>query len=131
MKKMEELRNYLLENYVDEDGDLNISHLDFSDFNGNVYISGMKVKGNLSQYGHEVKGSLIQSGHQVKGNLIQSNHEVQGYLSQGHQKAQGNLYNQNNKYGGERYENPSTKLLKVISPEELAELGYKLGYKLK
>lgn len=102
MKKIEELRNYLLENYVDEDGDLVLNSLDFSDFDGNVYIDGMKVKGDL-----------YQNGHEVQGNLYQSNNE-----------AQGNLHNKNNKYGGDLYENTSTKLLKEVTAEELAELGY-------
>ena len=115
MKTIEESRDYLLENYVDEDGNLVLSDLDFSDFEGDVYISSMKVKGSLHQSGHEVQGSLDQSGH-----------EVQGYLSQSHQEAEGNLYNVNNRYGRNLYETPSTKLLKEITAEELAELGYTL-----
>lgn len=90
MKTIEELRNYLLENYVDDDGDLMLNGLDFSDFGGNVYINNMKVKGDL-----------YQSGHDVQGNLYQSNNE-----------AQGNLHNKNNEYGGDLYETPSTKILK-------------------
>ena len=45
MKTIEELRNYLLENYVDENGNLVLDNLDFSDFQGNVYINNMKVQG--------------------------------------------------------------------------------------
>ena len=78
--------------------------LDFSDFNGDVYIGYMKVKGDL-----------YQNGHEVQGNLYQSNNE-----------AQGSLHNKNNKYGGDLYETPSTKILKEVTAEELAELGYKL-----
>ena len=90
MNKIEELRNYLLENYVDEYGNLDISYLDFSDFEGNVYINYMKVKGYLSQSGHEVEGSLSQS----------------------YQKVKGSLHNVSNRYGGNLYETPPTKLLK-------------------
>lgn len=104
MKTKEEIRDWLLENAVDEYRDLILSSLDFSDFGGNVYIDNMKVKGTL----------------------FQSNHEVQGHLIQSHQKVKGNLYNRNNKYGGSLYEEPSTKLLKEITTEQLAELGYKL-----
>ena len=93
MKTIEELRNYLLENYVNEYGDLFLGGLDFSDFDGDVYIGNMKVKGNLLQSCQEVKG---------------------------------NLYNRFNKYGRNLYEEPSTKLLKEVTLEELAELGYKL-----
>ena len=93
MKTKTEIRDWLLENAVDEDGDLMLDDLDFSDFDGDVHISSMKVKGDLIQC---------------------------------HQKVKGNLYNRNNKYGGSLYEEPSTKLLKEITTEQLAELGYTL-----
>ena len=70
MKKIEDLRDYLLANYVDKDGDLFIRGLDFSDFDGNVYIIDMKVKRDLSQSGLEVEGKLIQSKQKVQGNLL-------------------------------------------------------------
>lgn len=90
MKTKTEIKEWLLDNAVDEDGDLMINDLDFSDFGGNVYINNMKVKGDL-----------YQNGHEVQGNLYQSNNE-----------AQGNIHNKNNKYGGDLYETPSTKILK-------------------
>lgn len=93
MKTITELRDYLLENYVNEDGDLILDNLDFSDFDGDVYIDCMKVKGDLTQSYQEVQGSL---------------------------------YNRYSKYGRNLYEEPSTKLLKEVTEEELAELGYKL-----
>ena len=93
MKTKTEIREWLLDNAVDEDGDLDLSGLDFSDFEVDVYIGNMKVQGSLDQCG---------------------------------QKVQGNLYNENNKYGEYLYEEPSTKLLKEITTEQLAELGYKL-----
>lgn len=104
MKDIVEIRDWLLENAVDEDGNLVLSDLDFSDFEGNVYIDDMKVKYYLSQ----------------------SRHEVEGNLSQSYQKVKGNFHNVNNEYGGELYEMPSTQLLKEITLEELSELGYKL-----
>lgn len=126
MKTMKEIRDYLLENRVDEYGDLILSNLDLSDFEGNVYINNMKVKGNLFQNGQKVQGDLSQSRHAVKGNLYQYGHEAQGHLNQSGHKVHGNLYNEDNKYGGELYEEPSTKMLKEITVEELEELGYKL-----
>lgn len=126
MKKMEELRNYLLENYVDKYGDLALSGLDFSEFEGDVCIDNMKVKGHLYQHGHRVQGQLYQHGHEVGGHLFQKGHEVQGNLDQSYQKARGNLYNLHSQYGGELSETPSTQLLKEVTHEELASLGYKL-----
>ena len=93
MKTKTEIREWLLDNAVDEDGDLDLNGLDFSDFEVDVYIGKMKVQGNLFQSGQEVQGTL---------------------------------YNKNNKYGGDLYETPSTKLLKEITTEQLAELGYTL-----
>ena len=82
MKSKTEIRNWLLENAVDVDGDLNIIGLDFSEFDGDVDIRVMKVKGNLFQSGHEVQGNLYQTNQKVKGNLFQSNQKVQGGLFQ-------------------------------------------------
>lgn len=90
MSKINKLREYLLENYLDEMGNLNIIGLDFSEFEGDVIMSGMKVKGDLHIDYQEVKGDLWQDG----------------------QTVQGDLYNRLSEYGGELYEYPSTKLLK-------------------
>lgn len=150
MKTKEELKNYLLENYVDENGDLILSNLDFNDFEGDVYINNMKVKGrlfqngqkvqgdlyqhehevrgHLQQYQHVVQGNLYQSGHEAHGSLYQSGHEVQRNLYQSNSEAQGSLCNENNKYGELLDENQSTKLLKEKEDEEaqnyLREIGF-------
>lgn len=44
MLSKEEIKKWLLENCVNEYGKLDLSGLDFSDFDGDVYIFGMKVK---------------------------------------------------------------------------------------
>ena len=90
-EKLQELKEFLLNNFTDEFGDLDISGLDFSDFDGVVNISNMKVKsdliqdfqeveGNLYQHYQVVEGFLYQDGQEVKGNLIQNNQEVEGDL---------------------------------------------------
>lgn len=126
MKTIEEIRYYLLENRVDEDGDLMLDVLDFSDFSGNVYITGMKVQGDLFQDSQEVQGSLYQHYQKVQGGLHQQCQKVQGHLRQDYHEVQGNLYHGYSKYGGELIEGSYSKLLKEITTEELAELGYKL-----
>ena len=78
MKTIEELKEWLLNNRVNKNGDLDLSELDFSDFEGNMNISNMKVKGNLYQRNQEVKGDLDQSNQEVEGNLIQSYQKVKG-----------------------------------------------------
>ena len=118
MKTKEEIRNWLLENAVDEEGDLMLDYLDFSEFNGDVFIGRMKVKGDLFQSYQEVQGSLSQGDQEVQGNLFQDS-----------QKVQGDLYQRNSRYGGTLYEEPSTKMLKEITIAELEELGYRLKEK--
>ena len=115
MKTIKELRDYLLDNYVDGDGDLYINGLDFSNFDGDVYITGMKVQGNLYQDSQNVQGDLYQNYQTAQGDLAQNSQEVQG-----------NLYHGYSKYGGELIERPYSKLLKEVTAEELEELGYKL-----
>ena len=115
MKTKEEIRDWLLENAVDEYGYLDIQGLDFSDFEGDVDISFMKVKGNWFQESHKVKGDLYQETQEVQGNLHQGYHAVKGdYYCTGIQ-VKGNIYTSEPK-----------KLLQEITTEELAELGYKL-----
>ena len=137
MKSITEIRDWLLENAVSEYGNLDISDLDFSDFDGDVFINGMRVKGNLFQedqevqgdllqQGQEVKGTLYQSGQEVKGNLFQNEQEVQGNLYQGYHEVQGDYTCKNVKFKGDIFTNEPTKLLQEITTEELARMGYKL-----
>ena len=69
MKNKEEIRDWLLNNCINENGSLDLSELDFSDFEVDIDISNMKVKGNLHQGNQEVKGDLIQNSQEVKGDL--------------------------------------------------------------
>ena len=91
MISIEETKKWLSKNRVDENGDINLNDLDFSDFDGNVNISGMKVKGNLCQDSQKVKGDLYQGYQKVEGNLNQANQEVKGDLYQCSQKVKGML----------------------------------------
>ncbi len=91
----EDLKVIFLDNFINKykDGSLylNLIDLDFSDFNGDIYISGMKVKKNLYQSCQEVKGDLFQDNQEVKGDLFQDNQEVKGDLYQDNQQVQGNI----------------------------------------
>lgn len=49
MKTKKEIKKWLLENCVNNLGNLDLSGLDFSDFKGNVIIGQMKVKWSLDQ----------------------------------------------------------------------------------
>ena len=102
-KKREEIKSWLLENCIDENGDLDLMYLDFSDFEGNVDISFMKVKGDLYQHNQRVGRNLYQDYQEVKGDLSQYNQEVKANLLQGYQKVEGNLYQSNQKVSGKTY----------------------------
>ena len=104
MKTIDEIRDYLLENRVDEDGGLDLTGLDFSDFDGDVYISEMKVKRDLYQSFHKVQGDLLQSWHEIQGNYYSRGIIVNGDIV---------------------FEKP-TNMLKKITIEELKEMGYEL-----
>ena len=92
MKEIKELKKYLLENFVDEYGDLMIRHLDLSDFDGNVYRGYWKVKGDLRQRANKVKGDLHQDSNEVKGDLDQYGNEVWGNLHQADSIVKGKTY---------------------------------------
>ena len=108
MKTKREIKSWLLENCVDKYGDLNLTGLDFRDFDGNVLISGMKVKGNLLQCNQEVLGILCQYGQEVKGDFF--DHKLE-------KNEKWEIYDQHVQ---------RVKKLKPITNEELAEMGYEL-----
>lgn len=76
MKTIEEIRDWLLENAVDDCGDLCLIGLDLSKFDGNVYINHMKVKRNLFQDFQKVGENLYQAFQNVGKSLYQSNQTV-------------------------------------------------------
>ena len=86
-----ELVKFLIKNFTNANGNLNLSKLDFSDFDGNISISRMKVKGNLYQDCQKVEGDLYQDCQEVKGNLFQGCQEVKGDLWQNSQEVKGDL----------------------------------------
>lgn len=69
--KSKKIKKWLLNNCIDKNGDLDLTGLDFSDFEGNIDISGMKVKKYLTQKGHVVERDLFQGDQEVKGTLYQ------------------------------------------------------------
>lgn len=104
MKTREEIKKWLLENCVDKYENLDLSGLDFSDFDGDVFLSYMKVKNNLYQGFQKVNGILVQSHQEVKGGLLQENQEVDGDLDQSEQIVKGSLIQDFNTVGGDLYQ---------------------------
>lgn len=120
MKTEQEIKEWLLKNAVDDTGDLCLIGLDFSDFDGDIYINHMKVKRNLFQDFQIVKRNLYQSGQEVDKNLYQSRQKV-GESFFNHKL-------ENNEYW-EEYEDyvmRRKKKLQKITKQQLAEMGYEL-----
>ena len=82
MKTKTEIRDWLLENCVGKNGRLDLSHLDFSDFDGEIDTSFMKVKSNLFQCHQNVDGCIFQSDQKVGKSLYQHHQKVEGHLFQ-------------------------------------------------
>lgn len=59
MKSKREIKDWILRNCIDSCGNIDLSYLDFSDFDGNIHINHMKVKHNLSQSNQEVRGRFF------------------------------------------------------------------------
>lgn len=95
-KTIEEVRDWLLKNALDEDGDLYLSGLDFSKFNGDIFITSMKIKGGLYQNTIDVQGDFFSKNIKVGGKI---------------------QYEEPTK---------PTKMLKKITADELKEMGYEL-----
>lgn len=93
MKSKQEIRDWLLENAVNENGTLDLSELDLSDFDGDVYIDFMKVKKNLHQCCQNVGGDLLQHNQKVGENLYQTNQKVGKNLWQAFQNVGEEFYN--------------------------------------
>lgn len=115
MLSKEEIKKWLLENCVDSAGDLNLDGLDFSDFDGDIYISNMKVKnhlyqakqkvgGTLSQDHQTVEQHLYQNRQQVEGNLYQEEQSVDKDLFQCYQEVKGNLFQNGQEVEGDIYQ---------------------------
>ena len=130
MKSIEEVRDYLLENCVDEYGNLDLSGLDFSDFEGSVFTCDMKVKHSLYQNRQTVGRNLYQDRQQVRRNLFQDYQTVGRNLFQNSQTVGGDLFSHKLE-DNEKWKDCETsviriKELKPITMKELEEMGYEL-----
>lgn len=93
MKSKEYIKKWLLKNAVNKNGHLDLSYLDFSDFDGDVFINHMKVKGTLWQNFQEVEEDIYQDCQATGRHLCQDCNNVGGDLSQIMQRVNGNFYN--------------------------------------
>lgn len=80
---------FLLERFKTKDGALELSHVDLSDFHGDVVLEGWKVGGDLFLDHQEVRGSLFQNNQKVGRNLFQDEQEAKGFIMQDMQVQEG------------------------------------------
>ena len=59
-KDIDDLRDLILDYFVNDEGDVDISDLDFNDFDGRIIINGIRTNSDLRQGNHKVKGHLFQ-----------------------------------------------------------------------
>ncbi len=64
-----ELVKFLIDNFTTGYGDLDLKDLDFSKFEGDIFIGGMIVPKNLCQCGSDIGGNWCQSNLYVHGDL--------------------------------------------------------------
>lgn len=141
MKTIKEVKQWLIENRKDIFGNLDLSNLDFSDFDGNVFINNMKVKKTLNQSYQEVGDVLYQEFQRVDKDLFQHNQQVGGELLQNNQKVKENLFQSNQTVGKNFYNHKlkddeywkeeenytiRKKKLQTITRKQLAEMEYEL-----
>ena len=119
MKTIEEIRDWLLANAVDDKGDLILSELDLSNFNGDVYINRMKVKKSLWQDCQEIGESLWQDCQYVGENLHQDFQTV-GKEFYNHKLNKNEYWEEKETFVIRR------KNHKKITKQQLAEMGYEL-----
>ena len=92
----EELVKYLVANFKDEKGYVDLSGLDFTDEDiRGVKINLMKVDGDLNQCCQMVSGDLEQGHQMVDGCLFQTTQMVKGCLYQHSNDVRGKLIQDN------------------------------------
>lgn len=92
MKNKKQIMKWLLKHAVNDWGDMDLTDLDFSGFEGNIHLSRMKVKNDLYQYGHVIGGMLYQEEQKVGLTLLQCNQTVGVNLNQSNQKVKRLLF---------------------------------------
>ena len=108
---------FLLRYFKNERGDLDLSHVDLSDFHGDVVLEGWKVGGNL-----------FLDNQEAKGNLYQNHQEVDGDLYQDSQKVGWNLHQEQQLVGGEIIQDEQKAKDECKCPDMCVEPDYKAEY---
>ena len=72
-EEKQKLVDYLLMNYIDKNGNLNLEGLNFGDFGGDICINNMIAKGNIHQNDHRCGGNIYQSNHISDKSIFQKN----------------------------------------------------------
>ena len=97
----DELVKLLIDNFTDENGNLDLSNLNFGDFDGHIYINNMQAKRDILQDGHYTFGDIYQYSHENKGSIYQGSHVNQDDIYQSHHENTGNVAQHKHKNHGD------------------------------
>ena len=76
----QDLVKLLKREFTNEDGNIDISGLDFGEFEGFINLNKIKSRGNVYQGYHSNKGNVYQYGHSNEGYISQEGHSNKGRL---------------------------------------------------
>ena len=66
-----ELVHIIIENFVDEDGNINLSGLDFSEYKGDVILNGLKSGGSIYEIHQSAEKDIVQYCQTARKNIMQ------------------------------------------------------------
>jgi hypothetical protein len=104
---IKELQTIIEENFTDEKGVINIRGLEF---NTDVDMSDLKIKGTLFQRYQQITEDLWQEEQEIGNSLIQNHQEIGFCLDQDCQTVEGYLYQNWQTVKGDVYQHEQEKI---------------------
>ena len=97
----QDLVKLLKREFTNEDGNIDISELDFGKFEGFIHLGRIKSRGNVFQGHHCNEGNVFQGHHSNRGDVLQSYHSNKGYVLQCYHSNKGDVYQDDHSNEGE------------------------------
>jgi hypothetical protein len=88
----QDLVKLLKREFTNEDGNIDISELDFGKFEGIINLGRIKSRGDIYQGHHSNKGNIYQGHHSNKGGVLQGFHSNKGNVLQSYHSNKGDVY---------------------------------------
>ena len=97
----QDLVELLKKEFTNEDGNIDISGLDFGKFGGVINLNKIKSRGDIYQGHHSNRGSVYQGRHSNEGNVSQSYHINEGIVLQSSHSNEGDVFQGHHSNKGE------------------------------